>query len=111
MSYSIIIAVLVTVLALIAGGVFVFLRRPRNDDTEARPFEVAPTKKKRDTVAIIGPVNAGKTVLLYQLAAGVPVDTVMSVKSGSKRCNVAGGEGRSVDVTLVDLPGAPQLKR
>ena len=67
---------------------------------------------QRDTVLLLGPVNAGKTTLLYQLTTGKTVETVTSIKPGAIRGRLwrQRSEASAPLVKLVDLPGHPQLR-
>ena len=63
------VALVVTILALVIGALIIFMRRPRSlDDSSGEIRQSGSTSKKySDTVAIVGPVGSGKTVLLYQV--------------------------------------------
>lgn len=73
------------------------------------------TSRLRDTVVLVGPPDAGKTVLLHQIMRGRTPATVMSLVEGSLRGkpvrSAADSPSGTPALTLVDLPGHPQLKR
>lgn len=68
-------------------------------------------RKREDTVVIVGPCDAGKTTLFYQLRDGSPAaDTVASMQENQDTFPLAGEKAGAHPVTLVDVPGHPRVR-
>jgi signal recognition particle receptor subunit beta len=69
--------------------------------------------KRHSTVVLVGPCNAGKTTLFYQLkdAAPAQLGTVASMQENEGLCTVRNDKDRVLGtVRLLDLPGHPRLR-
>ena len=97
-----------TIFVVIAGFIFLVVTTVQ---TIASTFK--KQGRKAHTVLLLGPCNAGKTVMFHKLTAGTFPDTVTSMKEATRSGNLYSEEGDASvrkPVTLIDFPGHQRLR-